>query len=375
VTGIVLKKAAPYTLFRIEDGLKGRWFTYDEINKQGPIIIQHDSDIDKRSREALEWLVALREEDNDESVLTRFLAWKTASAENAQAWDDAQRLWNVLGAVQPALDAPASEDGSHSSAAVARPAFPAHSPRRVWQLRRPVLAAALAGALAVITILVAPTAGLWLRADYQTGTGQSQQVRLEDGSIVTLGADSAVSLSFAQGRRDVRLLAGEAYFEVAHDPSRPFTVDAQGVETTVLGTGFNIRMNSDGVAVSVAHGRVLVDCPPCGNGKAGPPLEAGEWQRVDWKGTIERGTTSTSAVGGWRNGTLMVEDVAVGDVIDALNRYYRGRIIVAAPGLRDKRVTGVYDLADPITALRAVAQSQGANIYTAGSWLAVVSAR
>ncbi|MDR6100972.1 ferric-dicitrate binding protein FerR (iron transport regulator) [Agrobacterium larrymoorei] len=110
-------------------------------------------------------------------------------------------------------------------------------------------------------------------------------------------------------------------------------------------------------------------------GTAGPPLEAGEWQRVDWKGTIERGTTSTSAVGGWRNGTLMVEDVAVGDVIDALNRYYRGRIIVAAPGLRDKRVTGVYDLADPITALRAVAQSQGANIYTAGSWLAVVSAR
>lgn len=345
------------------------------IDNPESTIIQPDSDIEKRGREALNWLVALREEDDDGSLLRQFLAWKTACPENEQAWQDAQRVWNLLGAAPASNIEARSEDRSNrsSSSPVKRASLSPSS--RLFPLRRPALAAACFAVLACIFILSAPATSLWLGADYRTGIGQIQQVRLDDGSVVTLGADSAISLSFGHGRRGVKLLAGEAFFDVEHDRDHPFTVEAKGVETTVLGTRFNVRMGGDGVAVAVANGRVLVDCPSCAKRQAGPPLEAGEWQRVAWEGTVERGKTSPSAIGAWLSGMLVVDDVAVGDMVDTLERYYRCRIIVAVPGFRAKRVTGVYDLSDPMTALRAVAEAQGAKVHVAGSWLAVVSNR
>ncbi len=64
-------------------------------------------------------------------------------------------------------------------------------------------------------------------ADYTTATGAQSMIPLPDGSTMVLNTASAVSLDFENGRRRVRLLRGEAFFDVRHDPAHPFTVAAQ----------------------------------------------------------------------------------------------------------------------------------------------------
>jgi transmembrane sensor len=102
------------------------------------------------------------------------------------------------------------------------------------------------------------------RADYVTGKGQKSIVDLPDGTRVTLDADSAVDVAFTGGRRDVRLLNGRAFFDVAHDRAHPFAVQAGGRVVTALGTQFDVRLTPGAVRVVLAEGSVSVASAPGG---------------------------------------------------------------------------------------------------------------
>jgi transmembrane sensor len=106
-----------------------------------------------------------------------------------------------------------------------------------------------------------------LRADYVTGAGETMLVRLPDGSVMHLAADSAVQLAQDGARRGVRLLAGEAFFQVVPDAGRPFIVAAGDLSATDVGTAFDVRLASAGAAVAVREGLVDVSYE-----KATPPL-------------------------------------------------------------------------------------------------------
>jgi len=90
---------------------------------------------------------------------------------------------------------------------------------------------------------------------------QKQQIKLSDGSIVWINADSKLSYprSFNQNKREV-YLEGEAYFDVHHDVKKPFIVHTATLKTTVLGTAFNIntRNNADKIVITVTRGKVSV---------------------------------------------------------------------------------------------------------------------
>ena len=92
------------------------------------------------------------------------------------------------------------------------------------------------------------------RPTTRPATAELRKVVLQDGSEVTLAPDSAIAVAYEPAGRQVRLLAGEAFFEVRPDASRPFRVLADTVETTVVGTSFDVRLSADGVVVSVEHG-------------------------------------------------------------------------------------------------------------------------
>jgi transmembrane sensor len=270
-------------------------------------------------------------------------------------------VWNVLGAV-PATTSTAVGVPSISSARRAR-SMRAHSGQ---------IAGGIGALIAACLLLVLyPSISVWLNADYTTGVAQTRKVTLTDGSNVFLAADSAIDVDFEPSRRGVRLLSGEAYFEVAPDATRPFTVMADDVATTVLGTGFDVNMMADGVAVAVSHGRVAV-ADEGGVSDTGPPLTAGDWVRVRGQDRIKRGTGSPALVAAWRSGKLIVNDEAVGDVVDGLARYYGGKIVMLSPTLSQRRVTGVYNLADPVAALRAVAEAHGGSIQQISPWLVVI---
>jgi len=321
---------------------------------------------DKASLEATRWLVELQEAPGDEEVRRRFEAWCGASPLNAAAWSETQQLATVALSVTPAhadVWKPVVAGRRHRIMAL-RAGLPLG---RSWRLGAAALALA-----ACVAFFVLPSIVQRLEADHTTSTAELRKVVLQDGSEVTLAPDSAIAISYEPARRQVRLLSGEAFFEVRPDTSRPFRVLAGDVETAVVGTSFDVRLSADGVVVSVEHGVVRVGLS---SGSAAPQdeLRAGQAVRVVRGGEAARLPVAPDMVAAWRDGQLVAQNVPLRDAVDQLRRYYGGTILLTSDSLGDRRITGAYNLADPEDALRAIAQAHGGRVRRIAPWLLVVS--
>lgn len=312
------------------------------------------------SIEAARWLVALDEAPDDRDLRIRFQAWLDASPANAAAWADACDVYGLMAKTEPVHRAQWEQ-------------APSRTPSRGWRLppRRRLVLAAVAGALAACLAIVAgPALVLRLQADQVTATAEVRTLGLEDGSIVRLAPDSAIDVAYGESRRQVHLLRGEAFFEVRPDAARPFRVAASGVDVTVLGTAFNVRLAGQGVDVAVQRGLVGVD-----QATARPPvaerLQPGEWVRLSADGGLERGVMPANEVAPWLHGQIVARDRPMADVVDELRRYYVGFIVMADGTLAGRRVTGVYNLADPVAALRAIVAAHGGSVRQVSPWLLV----
>jgi transmembrane sensor len=298
------------------------------------------------AEDAFTWLIALEENPEDAALRARFETWRLS---NQAAWDEAAKVWSLVGdAAQP------------------RPIAPRHALSRA----RFVGAAVAAIAAAILFAFFLPAMLVRAQADHLTGTAETSLVTLEDGSRVTLGADSAIAVEYGPDGRRVELLRGEAFFEVAHDPVRPFKVGAGKLESVALGTRFDVRRSVDGITVAVAEGSV-------GLGHDGAalsdPLRAGDWARFDWAGRqIARGQSDPASAGAWRAGRLVVGDWPLDEVVDQLRRYYGG-LILSDAALDGLRVTGTYRLADPVAALRAATYPHGVMVRQVMPWVIVLS--
>jgi transmembrane sensor len=237
---------------------------------------------------------------------------------------------------------------------------------------RRALVAALTAAAACLVVVAAPTLSLRLQSDFVSGAGEMRTVRLEDGSEMRMAPGSAVSLAYGEGRRGVRLLKGQAYFEVQPDPARPFIVDAGRVETTVLGTGFEVRKDKAGAEVAVRHGRVQVEREQ-GGAPVDVRLAPGERVKVTSTGGV-LSRERPERVASWTQGDLIVSDRSVREVIEALRPWHRGVIVTTGGGLETRRVTGVYDLRDPEAALASLAEVHALKVRRITPWITVVSA-
>jgi len=314
---------------------------------------------DRASLEATRWLVALHEAPDDHEIRRRFEAWRCASPANEAAWSEIERLSEVA-AVMP---------GTYSE--VWQPVVSRRRTANRRAMTRPWCLGSAAIALAAcVAFLVVPALVQRLQADYTTATAELRKVVLQDGSEVTLAPDSAIAVSFESAGRQVRLLSGEAFFEVTPDSSRPFRVLAGAVETTVVGTAFDVRLLSDGVVVSVEHGIVRVGSA---SASARDELRAGQAVRVLPDGEVSRQPASADTIAAWRDGQLVAQNVPLREAVDQLRRFFAGSIVVASGSLGDRRITGAYNLADPEDALRAIAQAHGGRVRRITPWLLVVS--
>ncbi|WP_421995312.1 FecR family protein [Reyranella sp.] len=311
---------------------------------------------DRASMEAARWLVAIEDDPGDGALRDRIAAWRAADPANEAAWADTAHVWGLMAETAP------RSDGRGRT-----PATRTHWPAG----RRAVLAvtAALAACL-FLFLLAAPGIVLRFQADQVTGTAEVRPVGLDDGSTVLLAPDSAIALGHGDGSRSVRLLKGEAFFEVTPDPRRPFTVLANGVKTTVLGTSFNVRLAGDGTEVAVRSGVVRVETT-AGTPPVALQLQAGDWGQLAVGAGARRGTIPPDEVAPWLHGQLVARDRPLGDVVDELRRSYAGTIVIAGDAFRGRRVTGVYNLADPEMALRAIVGAHGGTVHRLSPWLLV----
>ncbi len=214
---------------------------------------------------------------------------------------------------------------------------------------------------------------LRLGADYATSTGEWREVRLADGSLIDLAPGGAIDVALTSDRRDIRLLVGQAFFEVAADPARPFEVKGHGVTATVLGTGFSMRLGGDAADIAVRHGLVRVD-----HESVTPPesrrLESGDWLHVPWTGPMTGGRRPVDEIGAWRVGQLVAHNQPIADIVEELRPCFDGLIVIANASAGRRRVSGVYNLREPVEALRAVGRAHAdITVTRLLPWLVVIS--
>lgn len=183
-----------------------------------------------------------------------------------------------------------------------------------------------------------------------TVRGQRTRVTLPDGSVVWLNAESRLSYpeQFAGGSREV-FLTGEAFFDVAPDPGRPFRVRTPRLTTQVLGTSFNVRAYGElAPEVSVSTGRVLVKAPQQGGGAGKQAAELlltpNERATLD---SAKQTLTKTIVKSGldyaaWRDGTLVFDQTPMREVAQTLGRKYNVTVRIASPSVYNCQLFGKY---------------------------------
>ena len=284
--------------------------------------------------QASAWLARLQRAEVGEADGLEFDAWLASSPANREAYRAALAAWQ-------AFDARPDEVLDELAAETRRAARRAGSTRR-WLVGGGVALAAGLAAVAVLPPMLSPAAV----QTYATAKGQHQRITLADGSVVDLNAETRLTVRFARRERRVELGDGQAIFDVAHDESRPFTIEASGRAVRVLGTQFDVRNRSGDVTVSVARGRVQVR--PVASSKTGQAfvLRPGQRLAIGRTGVAELSAVDPQEALSWRSGRLVYRGEPLAEVVADLNREFVEQIEVTDPALARTPVTGVIVLDD-----------------------------
>jgi transmembrane sensor len=227
--------------------------------------------------------------------------------------------------------------GGHAPRGVKRTADGRPSRRALYGLAASVLlAVALSGAF---------FASRWLAStqSYSTPIGGLASVPMTDGSRITLNTDSEIHLNESGEQRRVDLERGEAFFDVAPDPKRPFVVYARDKRVVAVGTKFSVRIMPDTVQVSVTEGRVRVEkAAVVGAAKPLADLIAGNVANADRAIVrIEQAPLADiERLLSWRSGYVVLSKAPLSDAVAEFNRYNRRQIVIADPSLAQIQVGG-----------------------------------
>lgn len=223
----------------------------------------------------------------------------------------------------------------------------------------------LAAAAAVAALAAGVSFWFWPApwTDWSTTAGEQRTLVLEDGSRITLNTRTHIEVRLARQHRDVRLLDGEAYFEVAKDPSRPFIVQTSLGSARAVGTQFNVYLARSHLAVTTAEGRVLVN----GAAGSGVLVDAGNQAQVD--GPALSASVAAANVSGalsWRAQRLEVDDMPLARVLQEFSRYTALPVRAGSDAIGALRVSAVLRTGD-LDALRATLKGAfGLNIQQRG---------
>ena len=301
------------------------------------------------SDEAIDWLVRLSSGRATPRDRLAFLRWRERSPMHEAAAREAEVL---LRGVAETRQADRLRRG-------AEPLPFRPSSRRFG--RRTLFAGATAAAASVAAVTVGlnvlgPLSGVY--ADHATSVGERKRVTLDDGSVVTLNTATALSVDYSGLERRVALHDGEAMFEVAKDPNRPFIATAGNGEARAVGTAFVVRRKETCAHVIVTEGTVEVTV-----GKAAPVrLEAGQRLGFGEGDRQKLRTVDVETLTAWQRGKLIFNSRSLQSVVDELQRYRRGRIVIANDQLKTLQVTGVFDLDDPDRLLRTLEETTKARV-------------
>jgi len=285
------------------------------------------------SDQATAWFARLHANDVTTAEQEQFKNWYGASRQHAEAYDKICLLWDLLEAPAKRVEAGLKAE----QPAPAQQPLPGKPP----YIRRFMAASALT--LAMLLSYQLPMHYQNWQSDYHTAPGQQLTVALDDGSRLTLNTDTALAVDFSAKQRNIELLRGEAYFQVFPDKNRPFIVSNGSAKARAVGTAFSVKKTDADMQVIVSEGTVEVSA-----GKADVPAWVHINQQVDYQqgrvGPVMPSNILETLA--WQRGQLIFKRQPLSKVIQEVNRYRSGQIMLINPQLKERIVSGVFDTAD-----------------------------
>jgi transmembrane sensor len=252
------------------------------------------------------------------------------------------------------------------------------------------------GRWCAVGVLAALLVGLGLKlplrgsseTDYRTALGEQRSLELADRSRIVLDAGTALRVRMTRDARVVDLLKGQAQFLVAHDPRRPFLVEAGASTITAVGTSFNVEYLDERMKVDMMEGKVVVAVAETsttrGPSFAGPLRTAAAGRTLDLAAGEElnvgpRGQTrivhnaDVGAAIAWKDGKIIFKNTPLGEAVRQMNRYSRLQLRLSDPSLAQERISGVFNLGDTLVFAGAAQSSLSAVLQQVAPDLLVLS--
>jgi transmembrane sensor len=340
------------------------------------------------AEEAAQWFVRVKDEPLSRADQTQYLRWLQTSPGHIS---EALRMGQVYGLLRDTRLRQLIASGEVSNVIELRPGLaepPAATElrgrvgrsrrhatsRRDWRrrgkLRRRLIAvAAIIGCgvtFALVRVIVPDRTVTTEASEWRSFT-------LADGSIVRVGPLTELRFEFTEARRYVRLSGGEAVFQVAKDPARPFLVAAGVAVVHAVGTRFGISRTEDRVLITVAEGTVAVTQaaaptrwfePPATREAVRPavPVAAGEQAAIPAEGPVTVERVDVASALAWAQGRLIFDDQNVAAAVIEFNRRNRVQIRIDDPAIAARPVRGVFDAADPESFAQFIARAAHATL-------------
>ncbi|MFJ4248384.1 FecR family protein [Pseudomonas helmanticensis] len=288
-----------------------------------------EAEYDAITDAAAHWCMRLHAVDCSAEERVAFEQWREAHPLHAFEYEAMLEIWDVA---------------EHLPRPDPVVALPASNPAPAW--RQYAISASI---FALGLPLVAYTGWNmgWLPNSYQhfEASDNVRQVTLNDGSQVELNLNTELTYSNYKDERRVTLKKGEAFFSVSHDITHPFIVKAAEGRVRVTGTRFNVWMYEDQVRVNLVEGSVLVTSNTAlpGDGlRLGPSMQA-QYRHGDYTPQISQTYDNDSSLA-WRNGKLILDNLALNDALPLINRYLNNPLMLADTSTGAIRVGGVYNI-------------------------------
>jgi transmembrane sensor len=394
------------------------------------------------SEEAAEWFVGFRTADIDAAGRRAFDTWVRASPEHLRAFLEIAAIWNEGDCLDAhrtldvealvalaradrnivpldcdfiARDSVRKQEEQISGTVITEAidssqrslsTIPGALARWVRSTRKGSIAASiLIGLLGVGLTVYFRFHG---EPSYATDVGEQRSIRLADGSMVELNSRSRVRVEFTATQRAIELLDGQALFQVAKDPARPFVVRSDMALVRAVGTQFDVNRRRNDTVVTVVEGRVAVQWNPettaasaannwalFSAAGAGRQLDATPSHKLDSRSERQRGgdsavllsageqlvakageilqptPTNVSAATAWTQRELVLESVSLAEVAEEFNRYSDRKLIVEDSGKSKLRLSGIF-ATDPDFLIRYLRERPDITIRETGTEIHII---
>jgi transmembrane sensor len=282
--------------------------------------------------EALDWVLGLKAGAPTRADLDALSRWRQQSDAHEKAFKAAVRLYRLVGTAAREL---ADEQAASVAPPVPRP------PRLI--ARRAALAGAIATAAgAAGYVMVRPPLGLWpsieeWSADYRTGKGERRKVAVAPEVSLDLNTQTSIAVRSVPEETRIELISGEAAAKAAS--SKPFVMLAGNGSITAYHADFDARCLDRTVTVTCLDGTVTVE-------KGGEAIRLQRTEQVTYSGDGLQPSVvvDLAQVSAWQAGLLIFRDRPLGSVVEEINRYRWGIVIITGDSLKRRLVNGTLQL-------------------------------